>query len=253
LNYLGYMLADRNERLNEALEMIQKAVDMDPHNAAFLDSLGWVYYRLNRLEEAEDYLRRSLERGSRDATVHDHLGDVLVSRGNLKDAIAQWEIAVREWQSAAPSEMDPKAVAKIEQKLENAKVRLARESGQARRRSSGRSRAIPTIPGDRLHRAGESGRGFPVPPGFRLSISPPCSRRMRRKLNMLQLPEAMRPPAVWKRGSKMVARSSRFIPLPSSTTRISTASSVEREETRMRPDRHQRVGGIQSTGRGRRR
>ncbi len=131
LNYLGYMLADRNERLNEALEMIQKAVDMDPHNAAFLDSLGWVYYRLNRLEEAEDYLRRSLERGSRDATVHDHLGDVLVSRGNLKDAIAQWEIAVREWQSAAPSEMDPKAVAKIEQKLENAKVRLARESGQA--------------------------------------------------------------------------------------------------------------------------
>jgi tetratricopeptide (TPR) repeat protein len=131
LNYLGYMLADRNERLDEALEMIQKAVDMEPQNAAFLDSLGWVYYRLNRLEEAEDYLRRSLERGSRDATVHDHLGDVLVSRGNLKDAIAQWEIAVREWQSAAPSEMDPKAVAKIEQKLENAKVRLARESGQA--------------------------------------------------------------------------------------------------------------------------
>ncbi len=130
LNYLGYMLADRNERLEEALTMIQKAVDMDPHNAAYLDSLGWVYYRLNRLEEAEEYLRRSLERGSRDPTVHDHLGDVLFSRDNLKDAITQWEIAVREWQSSAPSDMDPKEVANIEQKLEKARVRLARESGQ---------------------------------------------------------------------------------------------------------------------------
>jgi tetratricopeptide (TPR) repeat protein len=130
LNYLGYMLADRNERLQEALEMIQKAVDMDPHNAAFLDSLGWVYYRLNRLEEAEEYLRRSLERGSRDPTVHDHLGDVLFSQNNLKAAIAQWEIAIREWQANAPSEVDVKEVAKIEQKLENARVRLARETGQ---------------------------------------------------------------------------------------------------------------------------
>lgn len=130
LNYLGYMLADRNERLEEALAMIQKAVDMDPHNAAYLDSLGWVYYRLNRFEEAEEYLRRSLERGSRDPTVHDHLGDVLFSRDNLKDAITQWEAAVREWHSSAPSDMDPKEVAKIEQKLEKARVRLARESGQ---------------------------------------------------------------------------------------------------------------------------
>jgi tetratricopeptide (TPR) repeat protein len=130
LNYLGYMLADRNVRLNEALAMIQKAVDMEPHNAAFLDSLGWVYYRLGRLEEAEEYLRRSLERGSRDPTVHDHLGDVLFSRDNLKEAISQWELAVREWQSSAPSDLDAGEIAKIEKKLENARVRLARESGR---------------------------------------------------------------------------------------------------------------------------
>lgn len=129
LNYLGYMLADRNVRLKEALALIQKAVDMEPHNAAFLDSLGWVYYRLNQLEEAEDFLRRSLERGSRDPTVHDHLGDVLFSRDNLKEAIAQWEIAIREWQSNAPSDRDAKEIAKIEKKLENARVRLARGSG----------------------------------------------------------------------------------------------------------------------------
>jgi tetratricopeptide (TPR) repeat protein len=132
LNYLGYMLADRNVRLNEALEMIQKAVEMEPNNSAYLDSLGWVYYRLNRLEEAEDYLRRSLERGSRDATVHDHLGDVFSSRGKLKEAISQWGVALREWHSASPSERDPEAVAKIQKKLEGAKIRLAKEAAAPR-------------------------------------------------------------------------------------------------------------------------
>ncbi|MGD0580320.1 MAG: tetratricopeptide repeat protein, partial [Bryobacteraceae bacterium] len=129
LNYLGYMLADRNARLSEALEMIQKAVDQEPTNSAYLDSLGWVYYRLNKLEEAEDNLRRSLQYGSRDAAVYDHLGDVYLSRNKLKDAIQQWERSLKEWQSAAPSEADPAEIAKVQKKLEKAKVRLAQEHG----------------------------------------------------------------------------------------------------------------------------
>ncbi|MBE0657403.1 MAG: tetratricopeptide repeat protein [Bryobacteraceae bacterium] len=128
LNYLGYMLADRNIRVQEALALIQKAVDQEPANGAFLDSLGWVYYRLNKLDEAADYLRRSLQRGTKDPTVHDHLGDVYLGQGNLKDAINHWEIAVNEWRSNAPSDRDDEAVAKIQKKLEGAKVRLARES-----------------------------------------------------------------------------------------------------------------------------
>ena len=52
LNYLGYMLADRNMKLNEALQLVNKALDEDPNNGAFLDSLGWVYYKLGRLPEA---------------------------------------------------------------------------------------------------------------------------------------------------------------------------------------------------------
>ena len=128
LNYLGYMLADRNMRVQEALQLIQKAVDQEPTNGAFLDSLGWAYYRLNRLEEAADYLRRSLQRGTKDPTVHDHLGDVYLSQGNLKDAISHWEVAVREWRSNAPSDQDAAEVAKIQKKLEGAKVRLAREA-----------------------------------------------------------------------------------------------------------------------------
>lgn len=128
LNYLGYMLADRNVRLQEALELIQKAVDQEPTNGAFLDSLGWAYYRLNKLDEAADYLRKSLQRGTKDPTVHDHLGDVYLSQGNLKDAISHWEIALREWRGNAPSDQDESEVAKIQKKLESAKVRLARET-----------------------------------------------------------------------------------------------------------------------------
>ena len=132
-NYLGYMLADRNTRLNEALELIQKAVSAEPNNGAYLDSLGWVFYRLNRLDEAAEQLRRSLERGSRDPTVHDHLGDVYSSQNKLKDAISQWDKALREWHSNAPSDVDQVEVAKIQKKLEGAKVRLAKESGPAKK------------------------------------------------------------------------------------------------------------------------
>jgi predicted Zn-dependent protease len=128
LNYLGYMLADRNVRLQEALEMIKKAVDMEPNNGAFLDSLGWVYFRLNRLEDAAEQLRRSLARGSRDPTVHEHLGDVYNGMNNLKDAITLWERSIAEWQASAPSEVDQAEIAKIQKKVEGAKVRLAREA-----------------------------------------------------------------------------------------------------------------------------
>ncbi len=129
LNYLGYMLADRNVRLTEAHDMIQKALAIDPHNGAYLDSLGWLYFRQGRLDLAEQSLLRSLQRVSRDPTIHDHLGDVYLRRGKLKEAIAQWESSLKEWLASSPSERDPNEVAKITRKLEGAKVRLAKESG----------------------------------------------------------------------------------------------------------------------------
>lgn len=133
LNYLGYMLADRNVRLQEALDLIQKALAEDPHNSAYLDSLGWVYFRLNKLDEAAEQLQQSIKLGSRDATVHDHLGDVYLSQNKVKEAIAQWERAIAEWHSSAPAETDPAEVAKIQKKVENAKVRLAKETGAPRK------------------------------------------------------------------------------------------------------------------------
>jgi tetratricopeptide (TPR) repeat protein len=129
LNYLGYMLADRNVRLEEAHDLIKKAVAQEPNNGAYLDSLGWVFYRLNKLPEAEQHLRRALEVMSRDATVHDHLGDVYFREGKIREAIAQWQNSLKEWQNSAPSEVDHTEVAKVQKKLDDAKVRLARENG----------------------------------------------------------------------------------------------------------------------------
>jgi tetratricopeptide (TPR) repeat protein len=128
LNYLGYMLADRGVRLQEALQLITKALDQDPGNGAYLDSLGWVYYRLGRYDEAETQLKLALDKTARDPTVHDHLGDVYYRQGKLKDAIAQWEASLKEWESSAPAEHEPTEIAKVQKKLEGARVRLAKEN-----------------------------------------------------------------------------------------------------------------------------
>ncbi|MGI8991300.1 MAG: tetratricopeptide repeat protein [Bryobacteraceae bacterium] len=132
LNYLGYMLADRNVRLEEADKLITRAVELDPQNGAYLDSLGWVYYRQNRLDQAEDQLRRALEKMSKDPTVHDHLGDVYFKQGKVKEAIAQWQASLKEWDATAPADLDPVEIAKVTKKLESARVRVAKESGANR-------------------------------------------------------------------------------------------------------------------------
>ncbi|MGA2599802.1 MAG: tetratricopeptide repeat protein [Bryobacteraceae bacterium] len=129
LNYLGYMLADRNIRLPEALELIKKALDQEPNNYAYLDSMGWVDFRLNKLPEAEQSLRRALELWPTDPTVHDHLGDVYFHQGKTREAIAQWQSSLKNYETSAPSDMDHEDMAKIQKKLDNAKVRLARETG----------------------------------------------------------------------------------------------------------------------------
>jgi tetratricopeptide (TPR) repeat protein len=126
LNYLGYMLADRGVRLQEALGYIKKALDNDPGNGAYLDSLGWVYYRLDRLQEAEDNIRQALAK-AKDPTVYDHLGDILFKQGKVREAIAQWQASLKEYEGASVSESDPAEIAKVQKKLESAKVRLARE------------------------------------------------------------------------------------------------------------------------------
>jgi tetratricopeptide (TPR) repeat protein len=134
MNYLGYMLADQNIRLSEAQDLIKKAVNLEPNNYAFLDSLGWVYYRMDRLEDAEQELTRSVQLMSKDPTIHDHLGDIYFKEGKIKEAIAQWQSSLNEWHTSAPADIEPDEVAKVQKKLDSARVRLAQE--QAPRRAN---------------------------------------------------------------------------------------------------------------------
>jgi len=130
LNYLGYMFADRGVRLDEAQKLISRALELEPENGAYLDSLGWVYYRQNRLDDAAQALTRALAKTEtgQDPTVHDHLGDVYFKLGKTKDAIIQWQASLKEADSGSPDDIEPGEVAKINKKLEDAKVRLAKET-----------------------------------------------------------------------------------------------------------------------------
>jgi len=90
LNALGYTLADRNERLHEALSMLQRAAELEPDDPAVRDSLGWVYYRLGDLERAEQLLRGAFAEFP-DQEVAAHLGEVLWRQGNKKEARKVWK------------------------------------------------------------------------------------------------------------------------------------------------------------------
>lgn len=126
LNYLGYMFADRGVKLDEALTMIRKAVDLDPQNYAYLDSLGWVYFKTGQYALAEENIRKANERNSSDPTIHDHLGEVYEKTGKLKQAVAQWERSMTEYARSLPADAEPEEVAKVQHKLENARVKLAK-------------------------------------------------------------------------------------------------------------------------------
>jgi tetratricopeptide (TPR) repeat protein len=130
LNYLGYMLADQNMKLEEALGYIKRAVDLDPTNGAYLDSLGWAYFRLGKYELAEDNLLKASQKINTDPTVHDHLGDLYQKTGRLKLAATNWERALTEWNRTLAAEVDPTDQTRVQQKLDSAKMKLAKESAK---------------------------------------------------------------------------------------------------------------------------
>jgi tetratricopeptide (TPR) repeat protein len=129
LNYLGYMLADRGVRLDEALGYIKKAVQLDPQNGAYLDSLGWAYFKLGDFVLAEENLVKAAERTNDDPTILDHLGDLYMKTDRLKQAATSWERALHEFGRTVSSEVDDSEVAKVQQKLESARLRLAKQQG----------------------------------------------------------------------------------------------------------------------------
>jgi tetratricopeptide (TPR) repeat protein len=125
MNYLGYMFADRGVRLDEARDLITKALDIEPGNPAYEDSLAWVYYQQDRLNEAAAEMQKALVKISDDPTMHGHLGDIYYKQGKVREAIQQWEMAQAEYKTAAPADQDPAEASKITKKLETAKTKVA--------------------------------------------------------------------------------------------------------------------------------
>ncbi len=132
LNYLGYMNADRGVELEESLNYIKQAVSLEPTNGAYLDSLGWAYFKLGKYDLAEETLGKAALRMGSDPTVQDHLGDLYQKTGRLKLAAAHWERAVQEWNKTVPAEQDGDLMASTQKKLDAAKVRLAKEESDKR-------------------------------------------------------------------------------------------------------------------------
>jgi tetratricopeptide (TPR) repeat protein len=127
LNYYGYMLADRGIRLEEATDLVKRALAEDPNNAAYQDSLGWAYFKQNNLDEAEAFLRQAATRESHDPTILSHLGDVYAKMGKDSLAEAQWQKSLNEWHRVLPAEFEPAKMAEVEQKISALKRRLAQQ------------------------------------------------------------------------------------------------------------------------------
>jgi tetratricopeptide (TPR) repeat protein len=130
LNYFGYMLADRGVRVEEATSLIQRALKEEPTNGAYLDSLGWAYYKQNKLAEAEEYLRKAVDREGRDPTILSHLADVYLKLGQNERAAGLFERSFAEWQKVVPADYEADKANEVEAQLKNLKRRLAQKSSQ---------------------------------------------------------------------------------------------------------------------------
>jgi tetratricopeptide (TPR) repeat protein len=112
LNYLGYSLIDRGVKLDEAIAMVKKAVELRPNDGYIVDSLGWAYFSLRDYEQAVGYLERAVDLNPADATIADHLGDAFWHAGRKTEAYFQWQHAI----DNAPDKAD---LPRIEAKLKN--------------------------------------------------------------------------------------------------------------------------------------
>ena len=120
LNSLGYMFAERGQRLDEAVTLIERALAIEPRNGAFLDSLGWAYFKQNRLELAEPPLREAVKQLPTVSVIQSHLGDVLSKRG-------QHQGAIEAWQSALNGDLDSISKSELEDKIKSARQKLGRQ------------------------------------------------------------------------------------------------------------------------------
>lgn len=94
LNYLGYMFAEQGVHLDESVDLISRALKVEPDNGSYLDSLGWAYFKVGKLDLAEEHLKRAAEQLATNSVVQDHYGDVLARLQRFDEAIAAWNRAL---------------------------------------------------------------------------------------------------------------------------------------------------------------
>ena len=85
-NYLGYLYVEENKNLDWAITLIKKALELDPANGAYIDSLGWAYFKKGMLDEAQEELERAVEFVPDDATIRNHLAEVYYAKGMKEKA-----------------------------------------------------------------------------------------------------------------------------------------------------------------------
>jgi len=120
LNSLGYMLAERGQRLDESVSFVERALVLDPGNPAYLDSLGWAYFKQGKLDAAEPPLREASEKLPAVSVIQSHFGDLLFKRGDDQQAIDAWQRALDgDGESVTRSE--------IEDKIKTARQKLGKK------------------------------------------------------------------------------------------------------------------------------
>jgi tetratricopeptide (TPR) repeat protein len=125
-NYLGYMLADRGVRLEESVKYIQKALELEPGNAAYLDSLGWAYFKMGRYDLAENPLEKAASKIQNDPTIHEHLGNLYLHQGKTGRAQEEWQRALKEWPDAVSSDFDADQAKELQKQLDELKSHAGR-------------------------------------------------------------------------------------------------------------------------------
>jgi tetratricopeptide (TPR) repeat protein len=119
LNSLGYLLAERGDRLDEAVELVQRALKVEPGNPSYLDSLGWAYYKQGKLELADSPLTEAAEKVPANSVIQDHLGDLRFKQQRFADAEAAWRRSLG-------GDGDSVDRPTIEKKIQDARTRVRR-------------------------------------------------------------------------------------------------------------------------------
>jgi len=115
LNYLGYSLSLESEDLDYAESLVKRALEIEPNNGYYMDSLGWIYYKKGRFEDAYHYIAKALEFEPTDAVILEHFGEIQVKLGLRKEALATLQSALEHAPESDDEEVGPRVKDRIEE------------------------------------------------------------------------------------------------------------------------------------------